>query len=752
MLRWKGPFVLGAESCRFVGESWLLTLLSILFQVPVIVAENKMDLFRPSSSGGRVTAGGGAPSVGQTDEQALARKRQQIVSLMQRFPFVRQCIKCSAKNLLRVDDVFLKAQQAVLYPFVPPLYDLETGQLTIECKRAFTRIFRMFDKDHDGLLSDAELERFQRDTYRVAVFDRDLAAWKKVVSRNNPSESNESVLQDGKFTIQGFLTIFDVFISQNRLDVVWQALRKFNYDDDLNLHVPDSVTNPEDESPGSSSGLSWKLSSGAKKFLTQLFHQFDSDKDGMLSPEDVVSMFSILAPPGLPPWHPMRAPELFEGCFSMPKESPASPSTSGTDSPEMEVDTSLIVPAAMSQSLISTSGVSILSASDSLPSIDVGGMHPLSKSLSYLEWMGHWHALSAISPSVTRAELYRLGHVEDYTRKTRHSSGRRSRPKAKKKVDDAEGADTTGGITLDMTLRSREVRVLVLGSRGCGKTALLNALCGVFGSAMGSSVKAVDTSNTKRPETSTAFVKMKRIFASKSGNGKMQHEEGEEIVVHLVFTDVPEGAAARQKEHYRELSELFGSATSPKDRMCDLAMLVYDSTDSSSLSYAKELEAKLLTKETPRVFVGSKADLLPAPEPEDGDAHPATVNDEAEIHCREFDLEPPLLTSATEKGLGAGGSERTKALDHLARCAMFDEPGIEHLRSRPHEEQKRREAARRRKMMWLGGIVSVGVVVAVGVGLLLGGSGKKDQKSGFGWLRSWFGGGSRAAKEAPQSA
>jgi len=715
----------------------------------VIVAENKMDLFRPSSSGSRVAAAGGTPSVGQTDEQALARKRQQIVSLMQRFPFVRQCIKCSAKNLLRVDDVFLKAQQAVLYPFVPPLYDLETGQLTIECKRAFTRIFRMFDKDHDGLLSDAELERFQRDTYHVAVFDRDLAAWKKVVTRNNPSESNESVLQDGKFTIQGFLTIFDVFISQNRLDVVWQALRKFNYDDDLNLHVPDSVTNPEDESPGSSAAVSWKLTSSAKKFLTQLFHQFDSDKDGTLSPEDVVSMFSILAPPGLPPWHPMRAPELFEGCFSMPKESPSSPHSSGTDSPDMEVDTSLIVPAAMSQqSLLSTSGVSILSASDSLPSVDVGGMHPLSKSLSYLEWMGHWHALSAISPSVTRAELYRLGHVEDYSRKSRHSSEfrRRSRSKPKKKADESES-----GITHDMTLRSREVRVLVLGSHGCGKTALLNSLCGTFGATLGSSVKATDTSNTSRPETSTAFVKMKRRFASKSGNGKVQEEDGEEFVVHLVFTDVPEAAAARQKEHYRELSELFGSTTSMKDRMCDLAMLVFDSTDSSSLTFAKDLESKLLTKETPRVFVGSKADLMTVPEPEDGDAHPATVGDEAEMHCREYDLEPPLLTSATEKGLGAGGDGRTKALDHLARCALFDEPGVEHLKSRPHEEQKRREAARRRKMMWLGGIVSVGVVVVVGVGLLLGGSGKKDQKSGFGWLRSWFGG-SRVAKESPQSA
>ena len=147
------------------------------FQVPVIVAENKMDLFH-----------------GTGNDQAMKKKLQQIVSLMQRFPFVRQCIKCSAKNLIRVEDVFLEAQQAVIYPFVPPLYDLETGQLTVSCKRAFTRIFRLFDRDHDGLLSDAELERFQRDTFQAIVFDRDLGAFKKHVSHNNPT--TESVVDD----------------------------------------------------------------------------------------------------------------------------------------------------------------------------------------------------------------------------------------------------------------------------------------------------------------------------------------------------------------------------------------------------------------------------------------------------------------------------------------------------------------------------------------------------------------------------
>lgn len=736
----------------------------------MIVAENKVDLFRPSSSGSRSTvaatasAGGGGvatAAAGQTDEQVLARKRQQIVSLMQRFPFVRQCIKCSSKNLIRVDDVFIKAQQAVLYPFVPPLYDLETGQLTIECKRAFTRIFRMFDSDHDGLLSDTELDRFQRETYHVAVFDRDLSAWKKVVTRNNPSESDESVLQDGKFTIQGFFTIFDVFISQNRLDVVWQALRKFNYDDDLNLHVPDSIANPDEGAlPSSSTGTMWSLSRAAKQFLTHLFRQFDSDHDGFLSPDDVVNIFLILPPPGLPPWHPMRAPELFEGCFSLPKESPTTGSSSGSDSPSFGGDTALIVPAAMSlqQSLLSTSGVSILSASDSLPSVDVGGMHPLSKSLSYLEWMGHWHAISAISPSVTRVELYRLGHVDDNSRKSRQSSEsyrRRARQlpytaRKKKSVDAPDVKDDYSGVYYDSTLQSREIRVLVLGCRGCGKTALLNALCGTFDGSLDGSIRAVDTSSTTRPETSTTFVKLRRNFVSQSASGKADEREGKEFVVHLVFTDVPEATASSQNEYYRQLSEHFGSSTSPKDRICDLAVLVFDCTDSSSLVVVKELELKLLSKATPRVFVGAKGDLVVVT-PVDADARFATVLDEAAVHCRESDLEPPLVTSALETGLGAGGGERTKALDHLARCSLSDEPGIEHLKSRPHEAEKRREAARRRKLMWFGGIVSVGVVVVVGVGLLWGGSTKKDQKGGFGWLRSLFSGNSRSPKESPRS-
>ena len=83
--------------------------------------------------------------------------------------------------------------------------------------------------------------------------------------------------------------------------------------------------------------------------------------------------------------------------------------------------------------------------------------------------------------------------------------------------------------------------------------------------------------------------------------------------------------------------------------------------------------------------------------------------------------------------------KREKALDHIARCCIF-ELGVEQLRLKPHEERERRESARRRnrKMIWVG--VGVGVAVVV-LGYLwpgaIGGKGS-NRKDRLGWLRSYF--------------
>lgn len=719
---------LDRDETFFRLENHWLPLIERCFNgdLPVIVAGNKMDLFLPSST------------AGVSDEQVLARSRQQIVSLMQRFRFIRQCIKCSAKNLLRVDEVFLKAQQAVLYPFTP-LYDLDIGRLSEDCKRAFTRIFRMYDRDHDGLLSHAELDRFQHETFHVPVYERDLTGWKKVVTRNNP---NEEVVRDGKFTVAGFLAIFDVFISQNRLDVPWQALRKFGYDDNLVLHVPESIKQGTETTgtPGQPSPQYkehyWSLTPSARRFLTDIFHQFDSDSDGVLSLEDIQSIFSIVASPALPPWHPLRAQEEFEGCFSLPIMPSSSESRPDSSSSSPDGASS---PLNMSQSL-SASGITIVSG-ESFPSVDISAVsgsftNVISKPLSFLEWMGLWHAISAISPPQTRAELFRLGHVED---PKRYKKSRRGKKKSA----------VAPNVSSDSLLPSREVRALLLGSPGSGKTAFLNALgC--------TSRDPLATSKTRSPRTSSTFVKLKRKTSKSTSDS-----QSEAYVVHLIITEVPEAAAENQAQRRKELSEILQGGG------CDLAILVFDSTNSASLAYAKHLESSLLTDDMSRVYVGTKSDQCATTEDrdveEDDEWQPTTVIDEAGIHCRELDLEPPLVTSANDTMLSADGElgelQRQKALEHLARCVLSDESsGSKRLRAKPHEERKRQEAAKRRnrKMIWFG--VGVGVAVAV-VGYLITGttggssSPKQDGKgrARLSWFRSLFSLGSSGTTAAADS-
>ncbi|CAB9517375.1 Mitochondrial Rho GTPase 2 [Seminavis robusta] len=670
-------------------------------EMPVIIAGNKMDLFRTSST------------AGMTDEQAMARSRQQIVSLMQRFRFVRQCIKCSAKNLLRVDEIFLKAQQAVLYPFTP-LYDLDNVALTPDCKRAFTRIFRMYDADKDGLLSDPELDQFHREAFQTPVMDRDFAAWKKVVTRNN--QTDEPVVKDNKFTIAGFLAIFDVFISQNRLDVVWQALRKFGYDDDLRLEIPDSVTNTAHDK-----GLdeNWRLTPAARTFLSDLFHQFDSDKDGMLSGDDLLAIFSILPEPSLPPWHPLRASEVFKDCRAIPKIPVAGSRSESYTGGEAGIRESVAL--AMSQSL-SASGITILS-SDSVPTVNMENIHNLAAPLSFLDWMGFWHSISSVSPAVARAELFRLGHVEKRSKKHSKRSGRR-----KKGV-----APITH--TPDSSLLSRELRVLVLGSATSGRTDLVEALCGLDGSEFSTFRGLAVPGATNYPESSSAHVKVRRKISAAKVSKDIG---GDEFVVHLVFTEFPQLNPENRSEQ-REIQHYIGEVG---NRRCDLVMLVFDSSDDSSFSRVKAIEAAMLDDDLPRVFVATQKGTEDSTNDDDS-VQPATVLDMATIHCRERDLEPPILTS-----LGARDPsredvhthERKDVLEHLARCARLNEIGVEALRSKPLEEQKRRDASRRRKLLWFGGLVSVTVVVAAGVGLLLGttsATGKGDKKKdplGIGWI------------------
>uniref|UniRef100_A0A7S2LGF3 EF-hand domain-containing protein n=1 Tax=Leptocylindrus danicus TaxID=163516 RepID=A0A7S2LGF3_9STRA len=599
---------------------------------PVIIAGNKLDL-----------------SLASPAHEDARLDRQQIVALLGRFKFVRQCIKTSAKTLLNVNDIFDKAQQAVLYP-IGPLFDLTEGKMTDNCCKAFTRIFRMFDEDKDGLLNDLELGTFQNYFFKKAIHANKLTWWKKVLSKK-PLDNDEVYIQDDKFTVAGFLTIIEMFMLKEFFDVPWRVLRHFGYDDDLNLYVPDWVVSPSSKIKGSDESQ-WSLSASAVEFLESLFTQFDSNNDGELTEDDIKRIFSIVPHPSLPPWHPTRTKDMFEGCFSVPcldwykKLFLSPPSSIGSVSSDEHAgvtilsshDTSGARPDDMPDSVSSPTMTPASTPPESL-------IHP---PLKFVDWSTYWFMVSSINPVKTRMELYRLGYD--------------NKMNAKQSL-------------------SRAIRIKIFGSSQSGKTALLNAL-------VGANKDPLDTEESGHPETRCTHVYAPSARLVNVGS-KAEKNLGDELI-HMIFTEVPEVAS-----------------TGPEAvANCELAMLVFDCNDERSYEYVHTLEERL-SEDMPRVFIGTKKDTISAALKSDEEEGSSTgrrsVLVAAQIHCEELDLEPPTLTSV------ASGVEAEKYLTYIALCAVGD------LRSKPYAAQKRKEALWRRRMLWLsvGGISLVGVA-AVG--------------------------------------
>lgn len=652
-------------------------------EIPVVIAGNKLDLVQTDA----------------TDNQARTISRQQIVSLLQRFTFVRQSIKCCAKTLLNVNDVFVKAQHTVLYP-INPLYNLSEGKLTPQCEKAFTRIFRMFDEDFDGLLSNSELNAFQSHLL-VPMMEGDLGGWKKVLSKNNPEEA---VVRDGKFTVFGFLAIFDVFINSDRLEIPWVILRAFGYDDDLKLNIPSSVTE---------GGHSWQLSSSAKRFLTSVFHQFASNnRDEILLPKDVLSIFSILQQPSLPPWHPFRVNDVLKGCYSSPR-----------------IYAKKITQVAEMNNFHDRGSTSLTLTSP----------EAFLSSMSLNDWIGHWHMLSSIGSSVTKIELYKLGHVE-VSKDAEHEEGTRNR--RIKPIFDHK------------SIPSNAIRVMVAGSSGCGKSAFIGSLCHREGitNEYENTLDYLNTNPTLSPETDCVHVQYaNNEFVSNGKKGGM----GSNIthnVVELIFTETP--ILVNKESWDSELISLFSNKDSREKQGFDMTILVFDSNDPSSLAFAINLEKRVIKDDTPRVYIGTKIDkekqttckkgrVSENKEHEDvvgqkvSSSDVEVTKDAAIRHCLSLDIEPPLMTSACNEFLGGIGPKssnlRAQVLEHLARCAL-GESDPNRLRAIPHAEKKRREKAKRKKIIWIGSLVSATLIV--GVGMLF--SQKKNKVKMF-WWKHLFG-------------
>ncbi|KAJ7985045.1 hypothetical protein DPEC_G00361070 [Dallia pectoralis] len=226
-------------------------------KVPIILVGNKSDLRSGSSM-------------------------ETILPIMNQFSEIETCVECSAKNLKNISELFYYAQKAVLHP-TAPLYDPEDKQLKPMCVRALSRIFSISDQDHDRILSDAELNCFQKSCFGNPLAPQALEDVKTVVWKNTSDG-----VQDNGLTLNGFLFLNTLFIQRGRHETTWTILRKFGYNDSLELM--DDYLYPQLRVP---SGCTTELNHLGHQFLQRLFDKYDEDKDSALSPAELKNLFSV---------------------------------------------------------------------------------------------------------------------------------------------------------------------------------------------------------------------------------------------------------------------------------------------------------------------------------------------------------------------------------------------------------------------------------------------------------------------------
>uniref|UniRef100_A0A8C1DUI7 Mitochondrial Rho GTPase n=1 Tax=Cyprinus carpio carpio TaxID=630221 RepID=A0A8C1DUI7_CYPCA len=245
-------------------------------RVPLILVGNKSDLVEHSSM-------------------------ETILPIMNQYSEIETCVECSAKNLKNISELFYYAQKAVLHP-TGPLYSPEEKEMKPSCIKALTRIFKISDLDNDGILNDNELNFFQvravffsclhtQTCFNIPLAPQALEDVKNVV-RKNMSDG----VKDNGLTLKGFLFLHTLFIQRGRHETTWTVLRRFGYDDDLELtqeylfplfKIPPDCTT--------------ELNHNAYLFLQSVFDKYDKDRDCALSPDELKDLFKVFP---YMPWGP----------------------------------------------------------------------------------------------------------------------------------------------------------------------------------------------------------------------------------------------------------------------------------------------------------------------------------------------------------------------------------------------------------------------------------------------------------------
>lgn len=573
---------LNNEWLPLVRDIWFGEKSSIHSNKAVVVCATKLDLLHDIP-----------------DDNYIHEEEAKMRQLVSSYPFIFSTCRASAK-LLNVDGVFYYADLIVTFP-LGPLFDSIKSDFTIPCKRALVRLCRIFDNDKDGLLSDHELCTLQYTCFDNSLNDEDIIALKKQI---------HLVISGGirynKVTFQGFMGYIKLFIEKSHTQTPWTIMRRYNYDDNLNLVIPAEVTNV----PLKKSHEITILSSKAYHFLLKLaintnngvFNYINDYLNESLSTssydhKDISGSASTQQQK-----ESSSSSSVKESMITMAaiKSMLAVIDTSATPTPWNSNHSVYFTDRMQDDEASADDNIYLLSDMNHIDRSKAGS----SLCISIDAWISHWEMLAVLKPLLTQKLLFQIGYADqsDYgvikiDRLSNNSSTNSNASNVgSSSTSSYSGVTPTNNAAANDDIRSivrTTYRVCILGENHVGKTSLLLKLAGLISS---------DAACVSENDSVMSII-------DKENNNKFIHcsncqyvvdkVDGNNLLINIIITEVP---SSRTEEWISKYGD-----------SCDAAILMFSCSpqEKASFEICTRIE-QLLPHNVPRFYMANKSDIIPS--------------------------------------------------------------------------------------------------------------------------------------------
>eukprot|EP00598_Pedospumella_elongata_P001125 CAMPEP_0184983352 /NCGR_PEP_ID=MMETSP1098-20130426/12587_1 /TAXON_ID=89044 /ORGANISM="Spumella elongata, Strain CCAP 955/1" /LENGTH=753 /DNA_ID=CAMNT_0027507163 /DNA_START=177 /DNA_END=2435 /DNA_ORIENTATION=- len=541
------------ETLDSISNFWLplITDLSTEPYKPVILVGNKTDLL------------------------AEEIDTEQLNNLFAAFPSVMNCWDCSAANIQNLDTAFHMAMLFVNYP-LSYIYDMTEDEFLPAARRAFLRIFRIFDVDGDNLLSDAELSDTQLRCFEAHINSDEIMALKSQIATRVPGGVVNNCV-----AFEGFLGLMKMNVESNNYQIPWLVLRSFNYDDNLNIVIPEEITQLPELRPNQVT----ELSSSARTFLLNLAQIAYNECERPLQPESTDRDGENSSGSELEETLTWDALKIVLSVLSAETEDPWSdpPSFKAAWRHDESVEQRILL----------------------------RGLSHIGATLSFDDWIAHWSLLALNEPAVTQMLLFKLGYVERIDLGLVASSGPMVSVQNQELLASTKPSFFSRmfyATPPEHPQRRSTLQVCVLGDNGVGKSSFVWYLTGLRAPGIGGEVEmGIDYAKY------SDCIVVGGCALKSNGDIESDKKNRSPVVAHL--------PKAREELLQAVLTPTYhlSVAAVPLDQVekwlehcvdaCDLVVLMFQCGKPASLTTCKALESRL-PECVPRLYLASKSDLI----------------------------------------------------------------------------------------------------------------------------------------------